>query len=415
MGRWRQGVIRHPIKEAGSVLVIVLLIITVLSLLGVTFLTLSMTESSISFNENRLGQAFYLADAGVAEAQRILRGSTNWNTQLTATHPFPCPTSVVSALDNPSAGDGCTFRIENDTADLGGATNDTNNLVIVKSTGQYQNAAKEVDVAVTRLTLPIPPGGVTSVGIATNVSFAGNAFEIDGNNWIPPSDDGGTPASQDNGACTTTCPKFGISVPDAVQQLAVKNNLNSSQQNNVTGATPNPPWAPPSATPSIGVDTTTLTQAQLTDLVNNLIPLADTRYTPGTSLSSATLGTQASPKITVVDATGYTGSDPALTFSASKGAGILIVKNGSLRFTGNSTWVGAVIVIGSNVSIDMRGGGDKSIYGSVLLAENLDVQAPNAEGEGNVKLRFSNQGVNVANDAGGGKLKGATVWWKEVY
>ncbi len=219
----------------------------------------------------------------------------------------------------------------------------------------------------------------------------------------------------DNSACgSTTAPKFGISVPDATQQLTVKNDLSATQQDNVTGAAPNPPWAPPGPTPSVGVDVT-MTQTQLEALVDQLMPLADVSYTPGTQISSGTLGTQSDPKISVVDATGYTGSDPALKLSATNGAGILIVKNGTLEITGNSDWVGIIIVIGSNVQIDMAGGGDKSIYGSVLLAENLDVTAPSAEGQGSVRVRYSCQGVNVANSAGGGKLNGAAAWWREVF
>ncbi|MDZ4340191.1 MAG: hypothetical protein U1B94_08255, partial [candidate division NC10 bacterium] len=208
-------------------------------------------------------------------------------------------------------------------------------------------------------------------------------------------------------------PKYGIAVPDATQQLDVKNDLTSQQQDNVTGDAPNPPWAPPSGVPSIGVDTT-ITQSELATLTDYLIPLANITYTPGTQISSATLGTQADPKIVVVDATGYSGSDPALTLNATKGAGILIVKNGGLRMSGSSQWVGMVIIIGNNVEIDMRGGGDKSIYGSILLAENLNVATNQAEGQGNVMIRFSCQGVNVANTAGGGKLRGATVWWREI-
>jgi hypothetical protein len=270
-------------------------------------------------------------------------------------------------------------------------------------------------VALTRLLLPFPPGGITSVGASTNVSFAGNSFDIDGNNWIPPSDDGTIPESQNNAACTaTTAPKFGIAVPDAATQLGVKNDLTGQQQDNVLGANPNPPWAPVSTFPSIGVDTT-ITQAELALLTDYLIPMATLTYSPGTQISSGTLGTQADPKIVVVDATGYSGSDPALTLSATKGAGILIVKNGGLRMSGNSQWVGLVIVIGNNVEIDLRGGGNKAIYGSVLLAENLNVATNQAEGQGNVKVRFSCQGIDVANTAGGGRLRGATVWWREVF
>jgi hypothetical protein len=272
-----------------------------------------------------------------------------------------------------------------------------------------------VDIGLTRLLLPAPPGAITSVGASTNVSFAGNSFDIDGNNWIPPSDDGTVPESMNNGSCgAIPAPMFGIAVPDATTQLGVKNDLTSQQQDNVMGANPNPPWAPVSTIPSIGVDTT-ITQAELALLTDYLIPMATLTYSPGTQISSGTLGTQADPKIVVVDATGYSGSDPALTLSATKGAGILIVKNGSLRMSGNSQWVGLVIVIGNNVEIDLRGGGDKAIYGSVLLAENLNVATNQAEGQGNVMVRFSCQGVNIANTAGGGKLRGATVWWREVF
>ena len=396
--------------EQGSVLVIALLFASVLTIMGVSFITLSGTDISIAFNETNHSQAFYLAEAGIAEGTRILRDSNDWDNQLGAPQPFPCPGMV------PAADGGCTFRVENDVwADPGGPANDTNDVVVVRATGTFRNAAKEVDVALTRLLLPVPPGGLTSIGMSTNVSFAGNAFSIDGNNWIPPSDGGGVPESLNNGSCgAIPVPKFGIAVPDAATQLGVKNDLTNPQQNNVTGANPNPPWAPPDTIPSIGVDTT-ITQSELATLTNYLVPMADITYSPGTQISGGTLGTQASPKIVVVDATGYSGSDPALTLSATKGAGILIVKNGSLKMSGNSQWVGIVIVIGNNVEIDMRGGGDKSIYGSLLLAENLNVATNQADAEGNVKVRFSCQGIDVANTAGGGRLRGATVWWREVF
>jgi hypothetical protein len=395
--------------EQGSVLVIALLFASILTIMGVSFITISGTDISIVFNETNHSQAFYLAEAGIAEGTRVLRDSNDWDNQLGAPQPFPCPGMV------PAADGGCTFRVENDAADPGGPANDTNDVVVVRATGTFRNAAKEVDIGLTRLLLPFPPGGLTSIGASTNVSFAGNSFEIDGNNWIPPSDDGTIPESQNNPACTsTTAPKFGIAVPDAATQLGVKNDLTSQQQDNILGANPNPPWAPPDTIPSIGVDTT-ITQAELAILTDYLIPLATLTYSPGTQISSGTLGTQADPKIVVVDATGYSGSDPALTLSATKGAGILIVKNGSLRMSGNSQWVGIVIVIGNNVEIDLRGGGDKSIYGSVLLAENLNVATNQAAGQGNVKVRFSCQGIDVANTAGGGRLRGATVWWREVF
>ncbi|MFQ5960027.1 MAG: PilX N-terminal domain-containing pilus assembly protein [Candidatus Methylomirabilales bacterium] len=405
----KQCPVKLLLGERGSALVIALLSTIILTVLGITFVTISGTGISIAYNETHHSQAFYLAEAGVAEATRILRDSNDWDIELAGPQPLPCPAGLVPAIEG-----GCTFTVENDAADPGGPTNDTNDLVIVKATSTYRAAAREVDIGLTRLLLPVTPGAITSLGVSTNVSFAGNAFDIDGNNWIPPSDDGTTPETLNNASCgAIPVPKFGIAVPDAAQQLGVKNDLTAQQQDNVTGSSPNPPWAPAGPIPSIGVDTT-ITQAQLTILTSYLMPLGTVNYPPGTSISSGTLGTQANPEIVVVDGTGYTGSDPALTLSATSGAGILIVKNGSLRMTGNSQWVGLVVVIGNNVEIDMRGAGDKSIYGSVLLAENLNVTTNQAEGQGNVKVYFSCQGIDVANRAGGGRLRGAQIWWREV-
>jgi hypothetical protein len=409
MDSLRQHYVQLLLGERGSALVIALLSTIILTVLGITFMTISGTGISIAYNETHHSQAFYLAEAGVAEATRILRDSNNWDTELTVAQPFNCPGGLVPAIEG-----GCTFTVENDAADPGGPTNDTNDLVIVKATSTYRTAAREVDIGLTRLLLATPPGAITSLGVSTNVSFAGNAFDIDGNNWIPPSDDGTTPETLNNASCgAIPVPKFGIAVPDATQQLGVKNDLTAQQQDNVTGDWPNPPWAPVSTTPSIGVDTT-MTLAQLTTLTGYLMPLATMSYAPGTSISSGTLGTQANPELVVVDATGYPGGSPALTLNATTGAGILIVKNGGLKLAGDSQWVGLVIVIGNNVDIDMRGGGNKSIYGSVLIAQNLNVQTNQVAGQGNVKVRFSCQGIDAANRAGGGRLRGAQVWWREV-
>ncbi|MEE9153777.1 MAG: PilX N-terminal domain-containing pilus assembly protein [candidate division NC10 bacterium] len=417
----QRAVLPKELGERGVALVVTLLVISLLSLVGFAFLTLSVTENTIAYNDVNAAKAFNLTEAGVALAKQTLRSTPDWDTPLSD----PPTTTACPALV-PAADGGCSFTIVNDTCayygkapgcpegDPGGPTDDTDDLVIIKATGQSQTAAREVHVALTRINgIPAPPASLLSVGVSTNVSFNGNAFTIDGNNWIPPSDDGLTPEVQDNSACTSTsAPKYGIGVPNATDQLAVFNSLSNPQQDNVTGAPPNPPWTPASPTPSIGVDTS-ITQSQLVDLMDYLIPVADITYTPGTSISSGTLGTQAAPKIVVVDATGYSGSDPALTLSATTGAGILIVKNGTLRLTGDSQWVGIVIVLGSNVSIDIRGGGNKVLYGATLLAEDANVDSNVAEGDGNLDIRYSCDGIDVANAVP--SLAGTTLWWKEVF
>lgn len=58
--------------EKGAALVIALLVMSVLSLLGAAFLTISSTESQIAFNERDSIQALYIAEAGLARAKRDL-------------------------------------------------------------------------------------------------------------------------------------------------------------------------------------------------------------------------------------------------------------------------------------------------------------------------------------------------------
>ncbi len=127
-----------------------------------------------------------------------------------------------------------------------------------------------------------------SLGASTNISFAGHAFTIDGNKWIPPSDNGTAPEALNNASCgSIPVPKFGVAVPDATQQLSVKNNLTAQQQDSVTGAVPNPLGPRPVPSPT-----------------SYIMPMGTATHPLGTSISSGTLGTQANPEIVVVDGTG---------------------------------------------------------------------------------------------------------------
>jgi Tfp pilus assembly protein PilX len=60
-------------KQRGSILVIALLALVVLSVLGLAFMTISKTESDISYNNGALGKALYIADAGLERFKRDLR------------------------------------------------------------------------------------------------------------------------------------------------------------------------------------------------------------------------------------------------------------------------------------------------------------------------------------------------------
>jgi hypothetical protein len=60
-------------NQRGSILVIALLALVVFSVLGLAFMTISKTESDISYNDRDSGKALYIAEAGLERLKRDLR------------------------------------------------------------------------------------------------------------------------------------------------------------------------------------------------------------------------------------------------------------------------------------------------------------------------------------------------------
>lgn len=104
----RQHFPPRPRDERGIVLVLSLMLMTMLSLLGVIFLTTSVTESNIAKNDALNAQALYVAEAGAYRAYAYLTGTApdnttnaSWRTtgltECMGTAPTPpCPAGVAS-------------------------------------------------------------------------------------------------------------------------------------------------------------------------------------------------------------------------------------------------------------------------------------------------------------------------------
>jgi hypothetical protein len=71
--RIRRVIVPTLANQHGSVLIIALLVLVVLSVLGLAFMTMSKTESDMSYNDRDSGKAFYIADAGLDRFKRDLR------------------------------------------------------------------------------------------------------------------------------------------------------------------------------------------------------------------------------------------------------------------------------------------------------------------------------------------------------
>jgi hypothetical protein len=154
--------------------------------------------------------------------------------------------------------------------------------------------------------------------------------------------------------CNTTpyAPKDAIGVYDptnATDPSAVDTVISAlAKPNNYIGANSSPDVH--------NANLGSMTAADLTSFVNSVSSVATNVY--GSNPSSINLGTATNPTITVVNGD--------YSMGPTTGYGILVV-TGTLTISGNYSWNGLVLVIGSGASV-LNGGGNGQINGSVFVA-----------------------------------------------
>ncbi len=90
-------------NQRGAVLVIALLVLVVLSILGLAFLTISKTESDISYNDRDSGKALYIADAGLERFKRDLRYQVTYPGTNTTWRYLASPAPAADGTSGPDA------------------------------------------------------------------------------------------------------------------------------------------------------------------------------------------------------------------------------------------------------------------------------------------------------------------------
>ena len=163
-----EGVFKQLKKEQGSVLVIAMFTLVILTLLGIAASTITETELQISGNQKRHKIAFYAAESGIEAARSALNDlkvadGGNWDSLLEAIAnqdgtpvPFTWDGRSVNNLNEVIATPGvltvgpATVSLEvRDNNDLDGTTLvDTDGVLIVTSTGSYANAEAQVEARV---------------------------------------------------------------------------------------------------------------------------------------------------------------------------------------------------------------------------------------------------------------------------
>jgi Tfp pilus assembly protein PilX len=431
-------------SDQGIALVLSLIVLLGLSALVLAFLAMSAFEPQISQNLVDITNARMLADSGIEFAYHTLVNTQDWNTVLAGATAATCvagnPGILLGLGAQPLPGLSLvhgtyTVRIRNDCQLTDSAMtgvlaepstnfrNDTNSRVVVESTGSKNNAAHTITAVIRRATIPSPTAALGFPGVQANIS--GSSFVVDGRD---------TRLSDVPGTPTGTAPSlFGITVSTLFPAFVglVQTALAQNQPNEVYGRNPNGPG-------TVQGDAAVTTDAGLTsqmviDFANAVKGLADVMITSssanpfsirdigttcaGNISDAGCWGTDARPRIVYVKGELASPDERFTSLDISGngvGTGILIVENGTVGITGDFQWHGPVIVTGSNVSIQYRGGGDQRIVGGTIVNELHNDGGTTLAGAlgGTARMLYSQEALDLVGTALKRRL--TTVYgWRE--
>jgi hypothetical protein len=355
--------------ESGVTLVTGLVMLVLLTGLGTYAINMSQVETSLSTSLKTSKQAFYLADAGLERGRALVATST-------ALPPAPAATTQ-------SLGTGRYTVSFPNVFPPGPAFEYT---VTVRAVGTVGTASKTLQTLVTK-TFTLSDAAVSIRGNEADSTFTGNAFSIDGRDYHHVTE-----------ALTGGAEHYGITVPNAARLANVDGALSAQQKDNIIGK------AGEGTTASIGISSA-LPSSTITSLGNALcnaapltnqviIPLAGS-YSPP---NNATWGTRATPKIHCVTGVGVPGTMSVDIHGNFSGVGVLVVRDADLVINGAFHFEGLIIVTGNKVGFGLLGGGNKELYGSVLINETAYDGPSYREDviQGASVLRYSSSALNVA-------------------
>jgi hypothetical protein len=424
---------RSALNEDGTILIVAMLLIAILSLIGISAGKNVVTDTAIASNHLASVQSFFAAEAGTERAknecaQRYLSGSWgNFNQIIrgadgtAATPPGSGDDGILTFGGNVSFHGGAyQVRVFNDDGDVGGPSTDTNNTVTIESIGTYGTAKTKLRTTIKMNTIPPLPGSINLVG-GYRTSFTGNSFTVDGNDYKIA--DGNNPtggAAQVLGISLNDVPGGSSGMTTGLN--AIDSSLSSQQKNNIQGAASNVGLGE-----SVG-SSSLLSKTILREFVDSMKMSADALLTNPPDVSGNTdanncvmigtkntcLGTEAAPKLTYISVTD--GNNFNITGNI-QGFGILILDGNSLVFKGDVGWTGIVIVLGQNVGFDDMGGGHvQNVRGGLIVGEYADTNTTlDLLLKGNPKLTYSKEALDLVSDYLVNKKKYSVISWQRVY
>ena len=432
------------LNQRGIALPLTLLIVLVVVSIALGLLAVAGHEPTISHNLAESTQARFAAEAGIEAAFDTLAVTPNWSDLLLKANaltgkqlfkdrsigslPASRGTYTVFLRNDSLAGDPPITGV---AADGGGATQDTNKLMIVTSTGTTPKGTRRIRAVVRKLGFPggLFPGALNFPGNEAETFFNGTSFTLDGRGY------------KMDGTSDPSCPSiYGIAVsptlgtPPGSNEALVEASLSAAQLANVWGKSQTG-GSDLSGIKTIAADPN-LTPTMIKNFIDQAKASADIVLTSdqpnGLSMSDIGSTCSADPKSQTCwgykDSSGQVlpkvvyvkGSpDPTSLFTAlnlsgtSTGYGVLIVEDGDFKINGNFAWNGAIIVTGNYVGLGFMGGGTQTVYGSVISNETAhDPGFKEGWVSGNAQIRNSCEALTAAMDRN--RKLTSIVSWKDL-
>ena len=334
-------------NERGVVLVIALMVLSLLVGAGVGAIVSTQTDLKTSANIKAGTQAFYLATAGIERGKQKIKDS--------AANP-PNPSGETQSLSWGSFT--VSFSEDLKISNLEGRIKISSTGTL---TGTLGTASNSVEALVTK-TYELSDAAVSIRGTEANSNFTGNSFQVDGRDYDP------TTGTLVAGAKE----HFGISVSSSTLEGQVEGALSNPQEDNV-----------------LGKDGSNDLCSAAEAIVEN-VATGDTLSITGNN----TYGTTAAPEIRCF--TGQ-GSGEAVDIGGDfTGVGVLVVRDADLNASGAFHWEGLVLVSGNNVGFSVSGGGNKDIYGSLMINEGGTDSGDELDLRGAVNVRYSSSALKTA-------------------
>jgi hypothetical protein len=330
-------------------------------------------------NYRGAAQVHFVAESGISEALQLINGPGVIHFQNDVVTPWGGLWGNQARGFAPLWG----FTYDVDVFETAGDEANSGRLV---ATATGPEGVKNVVVAnVRRSDIPsTAPGAIyLASDAATDATFNGNNFQVDGNDH------------NYTGGLGSAPPVPGISTRNDANTQETIDSLSSGQKDNVTGLgyLPGPPTVP-----SIKTSPAAPSAAQLDQMINDILARGAVERTDSQVNGNLEIGTPAAPQITH-----FTNAD-GVTIKANgtaSGAGIMIVE-GNLTIQGNFNFKGLILVRGSTQVTEVTG--NATVYGSIWTSDiNLQVA-------GSAIVYYSTQALALADDvAGGGALPSPVV------